>query len=115
MAKTRLEKIDGIDEEIALLRRRQALLKQQQGKQERKERTHRLCRRAGLIEKLLPGVAALTDGQFEAFVEKTLMTGYAERILKGLAPAPAKPTDESGNGSGDGCAADGHPAKPDGI
>ena len=84
MAKTRLEKIDGIKEEIEQLKARQKQLQQQHNVQERKARNHRLCKRGGIVEKLLPDLITLTDEQFDAFVEKTLLTGYAERILKGL-------------------------------
>ena len=86
MTKTRQERIGGIDDEIARLRKRQALLRQQQSKQERKERTHRLCKRGGIVEKLLPDMARLTDGQFEVFVEKVLLTPQAAKVLSGLAP-----------------------------
>ena len=85
MSKSRLERIDGIKEEIEQLKTRQRLLQQQHNAQERKARTHRLCRRGGLVEKLLPGTISLPDEQFDTFVEKTLLTGYAEKILRGLA------------------------------
>jgi len=84
MTKTRLEKIDGIREEIEQLKIRQKLLLQQHNTHERKARTHRLCRRGGIVEKLLPDLITLTDEQFDTFVEKTLLSGYAERIIKGL-------------------------------
>ena len=45
---------------------------------------HRLCKRGGIVEKPLPDLINLTDEQFDAFVEKTLLSGHAERILKGL-------------------------------
>ena len=85
MPKTRLEKIDGIKDEIENLRTRQRLLLKQHNAQERKDRNHRLCRRGGIVEKLLPDLITLTDEQFDTFVEKTLLSGHAERILKGLA------------------------------
>ena len=98
MSKTRLERIDGIKEEIEQLKNRQKLLQQQHNAQERKARTHRLCRRGGIVEKLLPGIITLTDEQFDTFVEKTLLTGYAERILKGLAAqGVANPAEILGN------------------
>ena len=86
MSKTRLEKIDGIKDEIEHLRTRQRLLLKQHNAKERKDRNHRLCRRGGIVEKLLPDLITLTDEQFDIFVEKTLLTGHAERILKGLTP-----------------------------
>ena len=94
MIKSKLEKIDSIEEEIAQLRNRQKLLKQQHNKQERKERTHRLCRRGGLVEKLLPDLARITDEQFDIFVDKVLLTPHTERILKGLVPPPPESVSE---------------------
>jgi len=101
MSKTRLEKIDSIDEEIARLRRRQTLLKQEHNKQARKDRTYRLCRRGGIVEKLLPDIARITDEQFDIFIGKVLLTPHTARILAGLAPPLPDPGDEpDGNGSG---------------
>jgi hypothetical protein len=101
MSKTRLERIGSIQEEIEQLKTRQKLLQQQHNAQERKARNHRLCRRGGIVEKLLPGIISLTDEQFDAFVEKTLLTGYAERIIKGLAAQDVNRLDgKQGNATG---------------
>ena len=84
MAQTKLEKINNIEEEITRLKDRQKLLKQQHNKQERKDRTHRLCRRGGLWESLVPDTISLTDEQFQTFLEKTIMTKYARDVLSNL-------------------------------
>ena len=81
MAKTKMERIASIDEEITQLKNRQKLLQQQYNVQERKERTHRLCKRGGLWESLLPDTITLTDEQFKVFIEKTLLTSFAQKIL----------------------------------
>ena len=101
MSKTRLEKIDGIKEEIEQLRIRQKLLLQQHNAQERKARNHRLCRRGGIVEKLLPDLIALTDEQFDTFVEKALLTGYAEKIIKGLTVQNGTSASKAQSGSTD--------------
>ena len=82
--KTTAEKI-----EAAKLEKQQAenLIKkllQEQKAEERKARTHRLCKRGGQVEKLLPGLAQLTDEQFDTFVQKALLSGLAEKVLRGL-------------------------------
>ena len=59
-----------------------------------KDRNHRLCKRGGLIEKLLPDLAQLTDEQFDNFVQKTLMSGFAEKILRGLVPPESESNTE---------------------
>ena len=79
----------------------------QQKVQERKDRNHRLCKRGGQVEKLLPGLAELTEEQFETFVQKTLLTGFAEKVLRGLSSdgtvddTVSKPTETAKNVSAD--------------
>ncbi|MCI8623447.1 MAG: DUF3847 domain-containing protein [Provencibacterium sp.] len=75
MAKSKLEKITSIEEEIRQLENQRKLLLQEQKEQERKDRTKRLCRRMGLFESLLPDTMSLTDVQFQTFLEKTIATG----------------------------------------
>lgn len=83
-------------------RRRQ--LVQEQKAQERKDRTKRLCRRMGLFESLVPDTIPLTEEQFKTFLEKTVMTDHARRILDELtaqnaptAPAQGAETAAQGN------------------
>lgn len=84
MAQTKTEKIASIEDEIKQLRERQKLLQQQHNAQERKDRTKRLCRRAGLLESMLPDTIPLTDEQFKLFLEKTILTDQSRRLLDGL-------------------------------
>ena len=92
MAKTKAEKITSIEEEIRQLENRRRQLVQEQKAQERKDRTKRLCRRMGLFESLVPDSIPLTEEQFKTFLEKTVMTDHARRILDELtaqnAPQP---------------------------
>lgn len=84
MAQTKIEKIASIEDEIKQLRERQKQLQQQHNLQERKDRTKRLCRRAGLLESMLPDTIPLTDEQFKTFLEKTILTDQSRRLLDGL-------------------------------
>jgi hypothetical protein len=84
-----------LDEQIELaqkeLKQKEARIKELLGRQRSKEekaRTHRLCRRGGQVEKLLPKLAVITDEQFDVFVEKVLLSGYAGKILNELMPIP---------------------------
>ena len=95
MAKTKIEKIAGIEEEIRQLENKKKRLIQEQKEQERKDRTNRLCKRMGLFEKLLPDTIPLTEGQFKTFLEQTIATEHSRRILDALtaqnaATAPAQ-------------------------
>jgi hypothetical protein len=85
--KTIEERIEAARAELAQKEAQVKRLLQEQKALGRKERAHRLCRRGALVEKLLPGLDALTDEQFDVFVNKTLLTGYAERTLRQLLPA----------------------------
>ena len=60
----------------------------------RKARTHRLCERGGIVEKLLPDLIRLNKEQFDTFVQKTLLSGYAEKILRELV-SPEQPKDKT--------------------
>lgn len=91
MAKTKAEKITGIEEEIRQLENKRRQLIQEQKAQERKDRTKRLCRRMGLFESMLPDTIPLTDGQFQIFLEQTVATEHGRRILDGLTAQNAAP------------------------
>ena len=98
MQKTKTDEMSGIDEKIAKLKARKTLLKQKQDKQERKDRTHRLCRRGGYVEGRLSGLTRLTDEDFEIYVEKVMLTPFAKKVLAELAPPPPdEPEDGSDN------------------
>ena len=84
MAKTKIEKIAGIDEEIRQLTNKKKRLIQEQKEQERKDRTNRLCKCMGFIEKLLPDTIPLTEEQSKTFVEQTIATDHSRRILDRL-------------------------------
>ena len=76
---------------------------QEQKEQERKDRTNRLCKRMGFIEKPLPDTIPLTEEQFKTFVEQTIATVHSRRILDGLtaqnaAIAPAQGAGTAGRG-----------------
>ena len=72
MSKTKLERVEIIDEEIAQLLNR------------RKERTKRLCRRMGLFESLVPESIPLTEEQFRTFLEKTVASPFGRGLLADL-------------------------------
>jgi hypothetical protein len=84
MSKTKIERIEGIDEKIAQLEAQKKQLIQQQKAAERKERTRRLCSRHGLLEKYMPDLIAISDEQFEIFVKRGVDTSYGQKLLAEL-------------------------------
>ena len=120
MAKTKAEKITSIEEEIRQLENRRRQLVQEQKAQERRDRTKRLCRRMGLFESLVPDTILLTEEQFKTFLEKTIMTDLARRILDGMtaqnAPtAPAQGAETAAQGNTPPAARTAHTAREDGA
>lgn len=118
MAKTKAEKITSIEEEIRQLENRRRQLVQEQKAQERKDRTKRLCRRMGLFESLVPDTIPLTEEQFKTFLEKTVMSDQARRILDELtarnAPtAPAQDAETAAQGNTPPAAKTAHTARED--
>jgi hypothetical protein len=77
-------KRESVEEQIRQLENQRKQLVQKERAEERKERTHRLCVRGGIVEKLLPELIALTDEQFQIFLNKTLLTDYSKRIIADL-------------------------------
>ena len=76
-----------IAEAQAKIKQEQNSLKQLQNKQkeqDRKARNHRLCKRHGLIESLLPDTATLTDEQFKDFLEQHIANNHGKKKLAEL-------------------------------
>jgi len=84
MAKTKVEKIANIQEQIQQLENQRKRLIQEQKEQDRKDRTKRLCKRMGVFESLLPDSINLTDGNFKIFLEKTILSESAGNLLSEL-------------------------------
>jgi len=100
MRKTTSEKITNVKEQIEQLQKQEKLLLQKQKKEERTARTHRLCKRGGLMEKLLPDLIRLTEAQFETFVDEVLLTNHTTRVLAKLAPPlPPESVDAAQDGN----------------
>jgi butyrate kinase len=91
MAKTFNEKIAAINLEMEQLENRKKQIIGQQKEADRKARTNRLCRRGGFLESILPGTIPLTDGQFETFLKKTMLTDFSRRALAAIGAENAEP------------------------
>jgi hypothetical protein len=78
------EKIAEAQAKLEQARNQLKRLENEQRDADRKARTHRLCTRGGLLESLVPDTIPLTDEQFKIFLEKTVLTEYARRILNQL-------------------------------
>ena len=98
MAKTTQERIEALQHEIQQKQNQEKQLRQRFREEQRKARNHRLCKRHGLFEKVLPETIDLTDEQFEKFVKQHIGNEHGRRMLAKLTAqdstdkAPAKPT-----------------------
>ena len=54
---------------------------QKQKEAAKKDRNHRLCKRMGMFEKLMPDTIPLTDEQFYSFLERAVANDYGKRAL----------------------------------
>ena len=73
MPKTTKEKIESVQAEITQLTNRKKVLIQKQNAEERKNRTHRLCKRGGYLESKIPILKDMTDEQFYSLVDTKLV------------------------------------------
>jgi len=78
------EQIELAQQRIQDEQKRLKKLQAQQSEKDRKARNHRLCKRHGLIESLLPDTITLTDEQFEQFVKQHIANQHGRRALANL-------------------------------
>ena len=90
--KSYAEKIACRDERIQQLVNEKRKLQQQENARQRKARDSRLYRRHGLLEKYMPGLAAITDRQYEMFIRRAINTTYGQKILGELAAESGEAT-----------------------
>ena len=83
--KTRLQlQIEASEKKIQEEQRRLKLLEKQQTERDRKDRNHRLCRRHGFLESILPDTINLTDEQFQGFVKQHIASKHGIAALATL-------------------------------
>lgn len=84
-AKTRKEvtaKIEDGKKKIWQLENREKVLRQKLSVEERKARNHRLCKRGGFMESLVPELIAMPDEDAKAFLRLALTSEPAQEFLK---------------------------------
>ena len=67
---------------IRQLENREKMLRQKLSKEERKARNHRLCKRGGFMESLVPELIAMPDEDAKAFLRLALTSEPAQEFLK---------------------------------
>ena len=89
-----------IEEAQAKIKQEQNALKlllSKQKEQDRKARNHRLCKRHGLLEGLLPDTIQLTDDQFQSFLEQHIASNHGRAMLTAFLEQGQPEATEAGN------------------
>jgi len=84
MSKTTIERIEALQEKIRQIENEKKRLIQSQKEAERKARTKRLIERGAILESLISGASTFSNDQIKAFLEKTVQSNYARKILDGF-------------------------------
>ena len=84
MAKTKIERISSIEEQIKQLENQRKQLIQKQKADERKERTRRLIERGAILESLIPELVNLTNEQIKTFLQKTVTGDFGKHALENI-------------------------------
>lgn len=92
MSKTTKEKIQSVQDQIRQLENQRKRLLQEQKERERKARTKRLIERGAILESLVPDADSYTNEQIQAFLQETVQTEAARKILDGMTPLKAATT-----------------------
>ena len=79
MAKTKLEKIAGIEETMRQLENQRKQLLQQYKEQERKARTRRLIERGAILESLIDGAEGMTNEELKALLQNSFAAHHHRR------------------------------------
>ena len=78
MRKSKLEKVAELDEEMRQIANQKKILLQQHREDERKKRTHRICKNGALLESVQPEIIKLTDAELKWLLERCLTTSYTK-------------------------------------
>ena len=104
--KTKLQlQIEASEKKIQEEQRRLKQLGRQQKEQDRKDRNHRLCKRHGYLESILPDIINLTEEQFQTFVKNHIankhgIAAIANLLGQPMQSNPAATTDTNPQNSG---------------
>ena len=82
MAKTKLERIATIDEQIAQLANQKKQLQQKHKADERKARTRRLIQRGAILESFIPEAETYTEEEIQAALKETIGSDYGQKALR---------------------------------
>ena len=83
--KTTTQRIETLQEKIQQLENEKKRLLNVQKEADRKARTRRLIERGAILESLISSAETFTNEQIKSFLQKTVQSDYARKILGGIA------------------------------
>ena len=86
------QQIEASAKRIQEEQRRLKQLEKQQAERDRKDRNHRLCKRHGFLESILPDSINLTDEQFQEFVKNHVANKFGKQAIADFIAKNAKTT-----------------------
>ena len=90
--KTKLQlQIEASEKRIQEEQQRLKLLEKKQTERDRKDRSHRLCKRHGYLESIIPDTINLTDEQFQDFVKQHIANKHGLAVIANLMGKAAQP------------------------
>jgi hypothetical protein len=91
--KTKLQmQIEASEKKIQEEQRRLKQLERKQTERDRKDRNHRLCKRHGYLESILPDTINLTEEQFQTFVKNHIANKHGIAVIANLVGKTAEST-----------------------
>jgi len=87
--KTKLQlQIEASEKKIQEEQQRLKLLERKQTERDRKDRSHRLCKRHSYLESVIPDTINLTDEQFQDFVKQHIANRHGLAVMNGRTKLP---------------------------
>ena len=90
MFEAKLKKLEKLDEKIQDLQNEKKQVRQEYNEAVKKARNHRIFKRGGMVESILPESKDFTDEQMKSLLEQVLTSGYA---VKRIAEITGKETE----------------------
>ena len=89
--KTKLQlQIEASEKKIQEEQRRYKQLEKKQKELDRKDRNHRLCKRHGFLESIIPDTINITDEQFQTFVKNHIANKHGIAAIANLLGKPTQ-------------------------
>ena len=91
MFEAKLRKLEKLDEKILGLQNEKKQVRQEYNEAVKKARNHRIFKRGGMIESILPESKDFTDEQMKTLLEQVLTSGFAVKRVAEITGKESEP------------------------